>query len=749
MAHRWKFVRVGGFDQVDLTTGADLVALGELDQKLWVALACPTKGLEFDARTLELIDTDKDGRIRAGELIEAAEWAGSMLVDVEQLAKGASSIALDGIDVSTESGKLLRDTAKAVLKSLDKPDAKAIDVDDTKDALAAFAKQPFNGDGVVPAESASDAATKKALEDVLACTKGVLDKSGELGVDEALLKAFFEEIAAHAEWLAKGDGDAAVRPLGDATGDAFAAYLAVRAKLDDYFARCRVAGFDPRALAAVNREEKEYLALAAKDLDVTASEVASFPLAQIAAEKALDLTKSVNPAWSGKLTTFRANALEPLLGVPAGSKPSLSEAEWHAVRARFAAHEAWVDDKKGASVEPLGPARVQEFAGAELRAKLEALLAEEKQAEPLAKAIESVERLVRYSRDLLALANNFVSFHDFYMRKTPATFQVGTLYLDARACELCIRVGDAARHALMGPLASTYLIYCDCKNAKGETMAIAAAMTAGDVDNLMVGRNGVFYDRKGGDWDATIVKIIDAPISVRQAFWSPYKKALRMIEEYVAKRAADAAAASDARVTGTVTETTTAVSTGPAAVTPATRKPLDIGVVAALGVAVGGITAAFGALLAAFFGLGMWMPLGVIGLILAISGPSMAIAWLKLRKRNLGPILDANGWAVNAQAKVNVAFGESLTKLAVLPKGSSRELADPFADKRRPWRVYAFVAVILGLALGWYVGKLDHYLPRVAKSVSVLGADAPAYVAPSAAATGSSGGRATRSDRPR
>jgi len=198
-----------------------------------------------------------------------------------------------------------------------------------------------------------------------------------------------------------------------------------------------------------------------------------------------------------------------------------------------------------------------------------------------------------------------------------------------------------------------------------------------------------------------------------------------------------------------VTETTTAVSTGPAAVTPAARKPLDIGVVAALGVAVGGITAAFGALLAAFFGLGMWMPLGLLGLILAISGPSMAIAWLKLRKRNLGPILDANGWAVNAQAKVNVAFGESLTKLAVLPKGSSRELADPFADKRRPWRVYAFVAVILGLALGWYVGKLDHYLPRVAKSITVLGADAPAYVAPSDEPKTSSGGRATTSDRPR
>lgn len=32
--HRWKFFRAGGFDQVLLETGADLMALETLDQKL-------------------------------------------------------------------------------------------------------------------------------------------------------------------------------------------------------------------------------------------------------------------------------------------------------------------------------------------------------------------------------------------------------------------------------------------------------------------------------------------------------------------------------------------------------------------------------------------------------------------------------------------------------------------------------------------------------------------------------------------
>ena len=69
--HVWKFFRAGGFDQVKLETGADLMRVGELDLKLWVALACPTTGIEFDPVTAALIDSDKDGRIRAAELLEA------------------------------------------------------------------------------------------------------------------------------------------------------------------------------------------------------------------------------------------------------------------------------------------------------------------------------------------------------------------------------------------------------------------------------------------------------------------------------------------------------------------------------------------------------------------------------------------------------------------------------------------------------------------------------------------------------
>jgi len=50
--HKWNFIKLGGFDQIKLETGADLMALDQLDQKLWAALSCPTSGLEFDQKHL-------------------------------------------------------------------------------------------------------------------------------------------------------------------------------------------------------------------------------------------------------------------------------------------------------------------------------------------------------------------------------------------------------------------------------------------------------------------------------------------------------------------------------------------------------------------------------------------------------------------------------------------------------------------------------------------------------------------------
>src|SRR5215510_10786365 len=131
--HSWTFFRAGGFDQVKLASGADIVNIGSLDQKLWVALACPTSGLEIDSRTLALIDTDGDGRVRASELIGAVEFAGRNLKNADDLLKGEPVLPLAAINDATPEGKTLLSSARQILANVGKPDADSISIDDVAD----------------------------------------------------------------------------------------------------------------------------------------------------------------------------------------------------------------------------------------------------------------------------------------------------------------------------------------------------------------------------------------------------------------------------------------------------------------------------------------------------------------------------------------------------------------------------------------------------------------------------------------
>ncbi len=707
--HPWQFFRAGGLDQVKLETGADLAQLASLDPKLWIALACPTKGLEFDQRTLDLIDTDKDSRIRVPEILAAVGWALARLKSGDSLARGDAPVELANVATDKPEGQAILAAAKQILAALGKPDAASIAVAEIADTAKIFAQTRFNGDGIVPAEAASDPATKQAILDILATVGSKPDRSGLPGVDSALVDKFFGEIQALADWTAKADqstgAPTGIQFLGDRTAGAFAALQAVRTKVDDYFNRCHLAAFDHRAANHLNRPESELIAAAAKDLSTLGAEIAALPLAQVGSGRPLPLVEGVNPAWAAAMAAFRSQVAAPILGL---ARTSLTELEWHETVAKFQAHAAWAAAKPATAVEKLGPARLRELLTGSAREEIAKLIARDAALAGEMAAIESVERLVRYHRDLARLLANFVNFADFYDPARPTVFQAGTLYLDSRHCDLCIQVADAGAHAGVAALSKCYIAYCDLKRP-GETMKIAAVFSNGDADYLMVGRNGLFVDRKGRDWDATITKIVDNPISIRQAFWSPYKKFIRMVEEQVAKRAAAAESAADAKLATAATATANADKSAPAK--PAEPKKFDLALITGIGVALGSIGTMLAAIFAKVLDLSWWQyPLVLVALVLVISLPSMLIAWLKLRQRTLGPVLEANGWAINGRVKINIPLGTSFTALAKLPPGARRSLEDPFEDKAaaRARRRFVLLVLLAGLlaAAAWI--RLDH-----------------------------------------
>ena len=720
-SHRWRFCRLGGFDQVRLETAEDIRHLGELDQKLWAALSCPVDGLEFDRRTLELLDVSGDRRVRVQEVLTAVNWVSTVLRDMGPLMAGASELPLGAIDESQPEGQRLLASARQLLALLGKQDAETVTIQDVTDTSTLLHNSRFNGDGIIAENAADDDDTRQLIGEVIACVGSDEDRSGLPGISQERVTAFFDALALYAGWWAQATSDPAILPFGEATLEAAAVYSRLKSKIDDYFTRCGLAAFDPRAAEPLNPAPTTYETLAVKDLTTAVAEVENFPLAHVDADRPLPLRQGVNPAWAATVASFADLVVTPLFGESA----ELSESQWRKVKETFAPFEAWQAAKAGVEVEGLGLDRVQAILKGSGRSQLEELIRRDLELADQVEAISNVVRLVYYNRDLYQLLNNFVSFRDFYGNERKAIFQAGTLYIDGRACELCVRVASVDAHSPMASLSRTYLAYCDCKRRNSsEQMFIAAAFTEGDADNLMVGRNGVFYDSEGNDWDATIVKLIDHPISVRQAFWSPYKRIARMVGEQIEKFAVAKDKAVDAKAGEGVAAAAKADAAPPA--------PFDVGkfagIFAAIGLAIGAIGTAIASILGGFLSLPVWeMPLAIVGIMLAISGPSMLIAFLKLRQRNLGPILDANGWAVNTKASINIPFGSTLTKMAALPKGAERSLIDPFAEKKTPWKRWVFLAVLLvALGFAWNKGYLQKGVQLVKTQLSGQTAPAPA-----------------------
>ena len=525
--YKWTYASIGGSTRVKIQSGEDIRHLGELDEKMWTVLSCPTVGLEIDETSLKLIDTDNDGKLHVQEVVKTANWLCATLTNPDILLKGEAQ--LNVADIVDES---IRVVAEKIAT-----------------------------DGVITLDA---------------------------------VRAAIGAVTVEAQAV----------PEAPYSGEVTAAYKACKDAYAQYFATARM-----QALG---------------------------------------------------LATLPADA----------AVPGMTEEAFGEMGKKIADYEAEKAAIEGANAKLLADAQSQ---------------------------YRPLEKLLLLTRDFYALLRNYVSFQDFYAKRgkallgraakgeTPwAIFQAGTLVIDQRACNLCLRVNDAAKHNAQAPASGMFLVYCNCTyKPTGQTMQIVAAVTVGDIKNLKVGKNALFYDRQGRDWDAEVTKIIDNPISIGQAFWSPYRKLGDWIVNLINKSAAEKEAKSFNNMTANIQKDMAAKPADGAS--PEKMQAFDIakfaGIFAAIGMALGFIGSFLTSLAKGVAALTWWqLILSIIAILLVVSGPSMVLAWLKLRQRNLAPLLNANGWAINADAIVNAMFGSSLTEQAQFPM---MKLVDPYAPVKK------------------------------------------------------------------
>ena len=697
--HPWSYENIGGSTRVRITTGADIAHLDQLDPKMWTVLSCPSTGLEIEDKSLQYIDTDSDGRIRVNDIVATAKWMTTAIKNADLLLKGADSIAIEEFNQENAEGKKLYNSSRQILANLSK-EGNIITLADTTDIAAIFAKTRFNGDGIITELTTNDLDEKAVIAAIIKTVGSATDRSGDSGVNAELIEKFYQALADYTAWQAA----AVEAPYGADTDKAIEAYNALDAKVKDYFVRAKLAAFAPESTAKLDVQTTLIETISADNLTAKTDEIASYPLARITDNTELPIDAAINPAWAAQFAT--------LVAIVKPADKTFTEDSWAAIGAAFAAYNAWKAAKKGTEVEALGMDTIKKFIADDKKQALLDLIAQDAALKEEAESIEMVNKFLHIYRDFYRLLRNFITFHDFYdkSKKVSAIFQSGRLIIDQRECRMCMKVTDMAKHNSMAATSGMFLVYCDCTNKFSPAkLDIVASVTVGDIGDLIVGKNAIYYDNNGMVWDAVITKIIDNPISVGQAFWSPYRRMATAIENLINKSAADKDAAMMKDMTTKINAAPTAAPAA-AADAKAAPQPFDIGkfagIFAAFGMALGMIGTALTGLLKGIFALKWWQLVAAfIGIMLVISGPAMIMAWMKLRRRNIAPLLNANGWAVNAASKISIPFGETLTDIARFPK---LKLKDPYAKKGMPaWKKWLLSLATLAVVLaGLWLGNL-------------------------------------------
>ena len=698
----WLLKHMGGIFQVQLKSVKDLEELATLDPKLWVALSCPVNDLEIDRRTLELIDYDTDGRVRIEEMRNAVAWTLKRLAKPDSLFTGGD-LPLDAINATDPEGEKLLASAKQILANMNASEATTISVAQAANTAKIYGQSRLNGDGVIAKDATDSAELQQLIAEIMDCLGAETDRSSEPGITQAKLDTFIAELKTYETWWTQGEVASAkgesIFPLGDATPEAFTHLLAVENKIDDFFARCQLAAFDSRAEEPLNHDISLYKSIATEDFSASRKDIERLPLAKVSGTSAVPILTGINPEWKQRIQTLCDQVIRPL---NIGADDSLQLSEWQQIKQRFAAYRKWRESKPKTETERICITRVREILASDLSDQLAELLAEDLALAPRMKSVDAVEKLARFHRDLIQVLNNFVNFNDFYDESRPAIFQAGVLYLDGRECRLCLRVENPAKHAVLATLSRAFVAYCECRRKDSpQKFYIAAVFSAGDSSNLIVGRNGIFQDGQGRLWDTTIVRLIENPISIREAFLIPYVRVGRFIGDKLEKWAVTRDKAMQKQMETGVESVGSESTTAPKTSNGSTSNMGGMaGMLAAGGIALGAVGAGLASLFDTLRALAWWeLPLVITGLVLMISLPSMMIAWLKIRKRTLAPLLDASGWAVNGRTLISVKLGRSLTTSATLPIAARCQF-----DERNQFRKWLWIA--LGVAIfatiaGW------------------------------------------------
>jgi len=692
------FRNYGGSYQLRIQDAQDLEKIQVLDETHWAATSVPINSLNCDSVFASYVDTDQNGRIRTDEVKAASQWLSRFLANRSRLSEGTDVLSLSDIDTSHPQGKKLRSAAELILTNLNSPDVQEISLAQVRDVQSIMASAANNGDGIISPEAASNPDLDQFITSVMETVGSVPDASGKAGINQNQLNAFFDEAESYLAWKAEGEipeGNdiTKVMPWGTETPQAYALMASLEGKIEQYFSQCAMVRFDERAAAQMQLRPKELEEIDFTDKSIMEARVKNAPLAVPNPAGILEFDAMINPLYAERLFDLKEKVLKRALGKPV---KQLKQKQWDEVKNIFAAHREWLKNERGTKVEKLGVDGLHRYLKGSYKEQVNELIAEDLAVADDLNQIHDLEKLILYQRWLMELVNNFVSFSSLYNPQCRALFEMGTLVIDGRQMTFTMRIQDRQAHKKIAEKSYMYLLYvevtgCQEKEVKFEIVAVVTSGTAG---RLRIGKRGIFLSIDGKEWDAEVVDIVENPISPWESVRAPFQQFTGFIKNQIDKFTKS----SQANLQKSVAAPSASGMT----------RDLMLGgglAIAALGSSFAYVTKALSQVKPSH------VLITLVGVLVILLLPGMIMGFLKIRKRDMGVLLEALGWAVNVHMRLNNTLGKLFTHTPHLPKGASKERKDvveqfvkEFGFTSSPSRKPAIVVllvllIVLGLVL--------------------------------------------------
>ena len=701
------FQKVAGSRQIVIKTAKDLAAAAALDPAHWAVTGMSTDSIIYNPDFLELLDTDKNNRIRPDELRGAITWILGMLKDTAGLEEGSQILKLSAVNESADGADVILSAARIILKNLNLEDSDEITLEQVMNRNNLVLNSCGNGDGVITSENNDDELLSEYIRDAVLVCGSVPDVTGLAGINAEISEKFQTELESCHRWHQEEKGEA-LFPFWDKTHEFYSRYIELESEIDRYFVLCH-AIFGNSAGVSASLQNLDPL-----NNQGMSDFLANAPCAMPDPGCFLSATGWLNPEKGMKIPAFIEMAHDLRMSE---SAERISESEWRKIVEKLSQRKEWLSRTPTGNVNSIPEEKIREYLEKNVTESALSLIEKDAAVKKEIEAYASLRKLILFQHCIMEYVNNYINLSRLFDPENLSLIQSGHLIMDGRHYTLSCKVSDIAAHKKIIQRSNICVMYIAMTTGMPDAvkkMNLAVAITSGTMRDIFIGRTGVFIGKDGTEWDAKVIDFVQQPVSLGEAIQMPFIRFGEFLEKQADRFFSSKSKAMEKNVSADLSK-----GKLPGEIMQSAKKqtPAVSGSMMLMGGGIGiaALGSAFALIVNTLKTIPVWNVIVVLlGIIFVISGPMVLVSVIKLCRRHVSDFLAASGWAVNPRMRLSNRMGLIFTHVPSRPNGAKYLYKDiaaifskGFIDKKARFRVvfyWIFAALILcGIGLWIYL----------------------------------------------